>query len=119
MARACYLAGHYALLDRILTTCGDKRTRQGVFMGLMKDVGATLLRMAAASLLIMVVPRLLVRWDKMEWRKLDYVPYALALYASVELLLFVFRHSRRRRESNDQSKDCRPKRYPRTRTKRT
>jgi hypothetical protein len=67
-------------------------------MGLMKDVGATFLRMAAVSLVIVVVPQLLVRSDRMEWRKLEYVPYALALYASSEVLFFVFRRGKGRRK---------------------
>jgi hypothetical protein len=47
-------------------------------MTLTKDASITVLRMAGVSLVIYVVPKVLVRLDMMEWRKLEYIPYVVA-----------------------------------------
>jgi hypothetical protein len=60
---------------------------------LLSDVGKTVLRVAAIvaaiSLLIFVVARVLVRLNLIQWPQLDYVPYLVGAYIAIEMLLFV------------------------------
>lgn len=56
---------------------------------LLRDVGKTVLRVTAISLLIFVGGRVLVKLNLMKWPQLDYVPYIVGAYVAIEMLIFI------------------------------
>jgi hypothetical protein len=56
-----------------------------------KDTAIIVARVAAITLLILIVPKILVHRDYLNWRRLEFVPFVLAAYVAIELLFLTFR----------------------------